>query len=149
MTERALQSIRSEVWAFRGVETGGALVGYLVADQIAVTHASGPGPRGRRKRMSVTIDGAFTTEFAYRLQSASGGQLYYVGDWHIHPNGRLEISPGDCAAIRRQLEVGASFTPYLVSLIVSANVDAARGYLVGGSGAWTEVTVDMGVFPCG
>jgi hypothetical protein len=52
--------IRRSTW----FETGGAPPGYGSTDNaLVITHASGPGPRAIKRPWSITVDGAYTTQF--------------------------------------------------------------------------------------
>lgn len=144
VTDLPLAFIYKEIHDWRGVETGGALVGYVEKDRIVVTHASGPGPQGIRRPNSVRIDGAFTTEFAFRLQSVSDGQLYYVGDWHVHLKGDLSLSSHDHKAAQRLLMSKASLVPYLVSVIFSGDAETANAYLFDGLNKVNKMVVEFG-----
>lgn len=144
ITDLPLAFIRKEIHNWRDMETGGALVGYVEGGRIVVTHASDPGPRGIRCPNSVRIDGAFTTEFAFRLQSISGGQLYYVGDWHVHLKGNLSLSGYDRKAARKLLMSKACLVPYLVSVIFSRDAETANAYLFDGLNKVSKVVVEIG-----
>lgn len=129
ITDNAMRNIREEAGNWSDVETGGALVGYVEERVLVVTHASDPGPRGERRRESVSIDGEYTADFAYRLHQESRGRLEYVGDWHTHiTSGELALSSRDRKAMRRLLEAKASPLEYLISLLLSASLDAVCGF---------------------
>jgi hypothetical protein len=74
--------IRRSTW----FETGGAPPGYASADNaLVITHASGPGPRAIKRPWSITVDGAYTTQFRNHIYKESAARLDYVGDWPPPP----------------------------------------------------------------
>lgn len=118
LTEQALKQIRQEMKDYEGIETGGPLVGYIEGDKIVVTNAAGPGPNGIRKRNSVLIDGKYATDFCYGFQKKSDGQLYYVGDWHVHPINYLYLSKKDLRAGVIMLNDNVCVVQYFLSVII-------------------------------
>ena len=102
----------------RRVETGGPLVGYVSADRVlVVTDATGPGPRAKRERYSVTIDGKHAQIFCDRARWESRGVIDYVGDWHRHPSFCLQPSEQDALAMKTMAEFQFSPTTHPISLI--------------------------------
>ena len=105
----------------RGVETGGPLVGYALPDAIlVVTNATGPGPRAKRERYGVLIDGRHAQDFCDRIHLESQGRIDYVGDWHKHPGISLRPSEQDALAMKAMAEFEFSPTKYPISLIYRA-----------------------------
>lgn len=144
VTDGALIFMRQESEAWTGVESGGALVGYVHGDTLTVTHASGPGPRAKRTSNSVSVDGQYTTEFCFDLQVRSGGQLYYLGDWHIHRRGSLDPSSKDIRAACALLQGGATFVPYLAMLIFSGGCNGGAAYVYVADGTWHPLRLVLG-----
>ncbi|WP_420544301.1 Mov34/MPN/PAD-1 family protein [Symbiobacterium thermophilum] len=147
MTIRALDFIRTEIRSCVGIETGGALVGYVSGTCAVVTHASDPGPAGVRRPAFVTIEGRHTTQFCWQLQEASGGRLFYLGDWHVHPGGSLVCSGADVRAALRQLEVNATPLPVFISVIFDRYGITARAFRIGWKGNATEIPITLGGLP--
>lgn len=147
MTIRALDFIRMEIRSCAGIETGGALVGYVNGACAVVTHASDPGPAGVRGPNFVTIDGRHTTQFCWQLQEASGGRLYYLGDWHVHPGGCLVCSRADIRAALRQLKANATPLDVFVSVIFDRHGLAARAFRIGSNGKATQIPITLGGLP--
>jgi integrative and conjugative element protein (TIGR02256 family) len=140
----AFQFIQREIQQWHGVETGGVLVGYLEGEQFVITHASDPGPRGRRRRRSVQIDGAFATEFCHDLESRSGGSVYYLGDWHVHPVGSLSLSPRDRHAAKALVEAAVSPVPQILSVIFAGDGRNAKAHLCLPDGSEAELAIMLG-----
>jgi len=116
---RPLRDIRSEISLWPYYETGGPLIGYAYRDRAVVTHAFGPGKKAIRTKWSVKIDGEYATEVAYKLQKESDGQLYYLGDWHVHHGGPLVPSLEDKKAARLLLRAKACPTGCYLDVIFS------------------------------
>jgi len=147
VTVRALDFVRMEIRSCVGVETGGALVGYVDGTCAVVTHASDPGPAGVRRPTSITIDGWHTTQFCWQLQEASGGRLYYLGDWHVHQGGCLACSRADVRAALRQLKANATPLPVFISVIFDRHGLTARAFRIGYKGNVTEIPITLGGLP--
>lgn len=103
-------------------EVGGPMIGYMTVDHaLIITEVTGPGPRGECRPASVLIDGAFATAFCEREAQRSGGQLQYVGDWHIHSGDDATPSPTDFKALRKLPRLNAWGYP-VVSLVLSSSL---------------------------
>jgi integrative and conjugative element protein (TIGR02256 family) len=124
-----IHTIRDETRDNGWLETGGALAGYVSADNaLVVTHASGPGPSARKRPWSITVDGTYTTRFCNRVYATSEGRFDYVGDWHLHLGWSPAHSAGDVAAMYTVAASGACAAPYPISLIYSLRRDALIVY---------------------
>lgn len=78
------------------VETGGILMGYYtVKDEVVITHCSGPGPKAKQRKYSVTIDSSFAQSFVDEIYSQTNGKITYIGDWHSHTSNDLTPSRTD------------------------------------------------------
>ncbi|WP_404457582.1 Mov34/MPN/PAD-1 family protein [Sutcliffiella horikoshii] len=78
------------------VETGGILMGYYtVKDEVVITHCSGPGPKAKQRKYSVTLDSAFAQTFVDEIYSQTNGTITYIGDWHSHTSNDLTPSRTD------------------------------------------------------
>lgn len=144
LSEDAFQFIRQEIEQWKGVETGGVVVGYVEGSRFVITHASGPGPKGRRLRHSVRIDGAYATDYCWDLQRRSDGTVYYLGDWHVHPVGAPYLSTGD----RRAAEalVKAEISPFLhvLSIVFAGDIRQVQAFMIDGGGHAAEVSIEIG-----
>ena len=93
VSERALETIDRECRNHPETETGGIIVGLRDADQVTVTHATGPGLNWERSTHHFVKD----TEY---LQSVLNllfhyFQVNYLGVWHKHPESMPFPSAGD------------------------------------------------------
>lgn len=83
------------------LETGGVLMGYSVGrSDIVVTRSIGPGPRAVHGKTRFIPDHDFQEVAIAASYSASGRRHGYLGDWHSHPNGDVELSRQDRHAPR-------------------------------------------------
>lgn len=82
-------------------EIGGWLLGYWSSDEndVFVTHATPPGPRGRP--WGVRISGVGHRERFDAAWASSGGAVTFLGDWHTHPGGPAVPSERDRGAMRK------------------------------------------------
>lgn len=80
-------------------EVGGWLLGYWTGDEnnVFVTHATPPGPRGWP--WGVRISGAGHRQHFDAAWAASGRHVTFLGDWHTHPGGPARPSSRDRAAM--------------------------------------------------
>lgn len=68
------------------VETGGVLAGLITENgDIAVTHASGPGPLAVMASTRFEKDVEYCQSFLDDLFLSSGKKFSYIGEWHSHP----------------------------------------------------------------
>lgn len=94
-------------------------MGYAHADSAVVTHAFGPGEKGIRARGCVRVEGEEATERVYELQKVTEGELYYLGDWHVHLGALLIPSSLDKKAAQLLLEDNACPTKVYLDVIFS------------------------------
>lgn len=124
----------------RRVETGGPLVGYVSEEGfLVVTDATGPGPRAKQERYSVTIDGKHAQSFCDRINFRSHGRIDYVGDWHRHTGMSLRPSGEDALAVRTMAEFEFSPTKHPISLIYRSWPRAWQVYVWDGTGALSKI----------
>jgi integrative and conjugative element protein (TIGR02256 family) len=109
------------------LETGGVLMGYWAEDHAGVVIADvvGPGPKAAHKRMSFVPDHLYQDREIARLYRESGRRVTYLGDWHTHPDGPLELSVVDRLT---QLRIGKHLT---------ARAPRALMAIVAGGRPWT------------
>ncbi|PWW26613.1 integrative and conjugative element protein (TIGR02256 family) [Cytobacillus oceanisediminis] len=78
------------------VETGGILMGYYtVKDEVVITHCSGPGPKAKHRKYSVTLDSAYAQKFVDEIYLQTNRNITYIGDWHSHTFNDLTPSRTD------------------------------------------------------
>ena len=96
----ALQVI-DEVERMFPLETGGILMGNIVADDVVnITAIVGPGPTARHSRTSFVPDYQYQIEEVAKLYHSSEGINTYLGDWHSHPDGNRFLSHQDRMALQ-------------------------------------------------
>lgn len=133
LTPSVLNIIREETGLAGEMETGGALVGRLLAGGVLhLVGASGPGPKGRCASTSVLIDGRYTTEFCNQIYWQTAGSVDYVGDWHSHPRGSVEPSRTDLKAMRLILASDICTCPQPISLIYRPYPEEVAVYVLNG-----------------
>jgi len=138
---KCLSVFRTESRKARCVETGGPLVGYVAKDGVlVVTDATGPGPKARLERFSVTIDGINAQKFCDRSRHASDGYIDYVGDWHKHPGISLRPSGQDVFAMKTMANFEFSPTKHPISLIYRSWPQALQVYVWDGSGSLIKIS---------
>jgi integrative and conjugative element protein (TIGR02256 family) len=100
-------------------EVGGWLLGYWTDDQedVFVTHATPPGPRGLP--WGVRISGYGHRERFDVAWTASGGHVTFLGDWHTHPGGETTPSERDLRAMQKLADGDSFGTPEPLIAIVS------------------------------
>src|SRR5437868_5474554 len=76
-------------------ETGGVLLGYASGDDVVVMEAIGPGPAAVHGKTSFRPDCDYHEREIARAYSSSEGVMTYLGDWHSHPSGPLDLSAQD------------------------------------------------------
>lgn len=90
----ALKFIYNEVQISKDIETGGILVGVVLAtNDILITHAVGPGPNAIKRYNEFQKDYEYSMKmlnFLYKKYSVD-----FIGDWHKHPNNNLGYSIKD------------------------------------------------------
>jgi integrative and conjugative element protein (TIGR02256 family) len=98
------------------LEVGGALFG-LETDEIAISHAVGPGPNAVRAQRFFSRDTQFTQAFADRLYLEDGSQ--WIGEWHTHPQGPAHPSELDLGTYAKHLDDPDLGLDWFVSVVVS------------------------------
>jgi integrative and conjugative element protein (TIGR02256 family) len=137
---KCLSIIRVESCKAQGTETGGPLVGYVAkAGILIVTGATGPGPKARLERYSVTIDGEHAQRFCDQIRRESDGSIDYIGDWHKHTGISLKPSGQDVAAMKIMAEFEFSPTKHPISLIYRRWPEALQPYVWDGSGSLAKM----------
>jgi integrative and conjugative element protein (TIGR02256 family) len=82
------------------LETGGVLMGFVIANRAVVTSVVGPGPRAIHRRRSFTPDAEWQQQQVAELYERANRRDTYLGDWHTHPGGSTRTSFTDWLAAR-------------------------------------------------
>jgi integrative and conjugative element protein (TIGR02256 family) len=92
-------------------ETGGVWMGYEAGDDVVVTCVIGPGPRAVHEEARFEPDAEYQLAEIDRHYQESGRVDSYVGEWHTHPLGGVNLSPVDQRALREVAQDPASRQP--------------------------------------
>jgi len=110
----------SEARRAHPLETGGILVGYRGAKEAAVvTQVVGPGPRAIHGPDVFEPDYGFQERILERIHFQSEGVERYLGDWHTHPDGRLELSSKDLSVLRQISDFAEAGIQHPLMLIIA------------------------------
>ncbi len=129
VSAHAADRMRGEMKRHRRTETGGVLVGRMDGDSLMVVDASDPGPRAKRRMLSVVIDGIYAQQFCDAARNKSANEIDYVGDWHCHLAWTCKPSPADQEAMRIMADFADSPTKTPISLIWAKYRNSFRTYL--------------------
>ncbi len=145
--ESALAALIAEARRYRFKESGGPLAGYVSEDDaVVVTHAAGPGRKGVRGLLGVTISGEHAQAFCDDVWRRSGGLFDYVGDWHSHIGFSVRNSASDVIALR-EMAVHCSSRPTNpvspVSLILSRPTLRFAVYAFDDDGMFEEIPCSL------
>lgn len=78
---------------YHPLETGGILLGYVSdGGEAVVSGIIGPGPRAKHSRLRFSPDHDCQMAVLEERFRETGGQLDYLGDWHTHPDGGINLS---------------------------------------------------------
>jgi integrative and conjugative element protein (TIGR02256 family) len=81
-------------------ETGGVLVGYDAGNGLVVEAITGPGPNATHKPHAFEPDHEHQEKEIARIYACSGRRHTYLGDWHSHPGGGVDLSSQDRRTLR-------------------------------------------------
>lgn len=141
---KSLSVIRVESRKARCVESGGPLVGYVAKNgMLVVADATGPGPRAKLERYSVTIDGEHAQKFCDRNRRESDGEIDYVGDWHKHTGFSLRPSEHDIIAMKTMANFEFSPTKNPISIIYRRLPEGFQVYVWDGSGSLAKISSEI------
>jgi integrative and conjugative element protein (TIGR02256 family) len=101
LSDGLLDHLQAEAARRYPLETGGVLLGYRAENQWVVREVLGPGPRARHHRRYFEPDAAWHAEMIRAHFAQTEGREVYIGDWHTHPDGKLQLSGRDLRALRR------------------------------------------------
>jgi len=84
------------------LETGGVLMGYTdaIGADVVVRECIGPGPHAVHHGSAFVPDHIYHEQEVARIYAQSGRVWTYLGDWHSHPDGRLELSTADRRTVK-------------------------------------------------
>lgn len=104
-------------------EAGGQLFGSINASEVVVSAATGP-YRGDQRSRSSYRSNAKAAQRAIDQHAQSG--LYYLGEWHTHPEEHPKASTADRDAITRLRSASETRSSTLMMLI-QGKADGATG----------------------
>lgn len=119
-------------------EAGGQLFGSIDASEVIVTAATGP-YRGDHRWRSSYRSNAKAAQRAVDRHAKNG--LFYLGEWHTHPEEHPKASTADLDAMRRLRDASETRSSALLMLI-QGKIDGVPGlslYSIGPDGlnSWT------------
>jgi integrative and conjugative element protein (TIGR02256 family) len=101
LTREVHDHMSGEAAAFAPLETGGVLVGWRNGSDWIATGLIGAGPKAMHGRYAFVPDHAWQVKQLAEAFAESGGDLDYLGDWHTHPTGPVQMSVADRRTLRR------------------------------------------------
>lgn len=122
-------------------ETGGLLLGYRRSDldTVVVTAATGPGKDFRTTPRYVRLDTADLQQVVERAWERSGGDVAYLGDWHLHHEDVPSLSVRDRGTLAKLAVLRRAQVPRPVVVIVGERPDRNLRAWVGGRASPAEV----------
>ncbi|WKZ32808.1 MAG: Mov34/MPN/PAD-1 family protein [Thermodesulfobacteriota bacterium] len=91
-----IETWRKEAKKFLFKETGGILIGYKdKSGNHVMTHATGPGPNAYHGLTCFEADHKYCQSILDYIFDLTRGELTFMGDWHTHPWGALDLSSRD------------------------------------------------------
>ena len=142
--ERLRIVLMDEIDQWVPLETGGILLGYEDQDNApVVTDLIGPGPRARHLKSGFFPDHLFQVAELDRRVGSSPTTLSYLGEWHSHPGGALELSQRDKRVLKRIAGYAPARVRHPIMLIVTESRQRAVWQFVGTTRRyfWPEINV--------
>ncbi len=102
VSQRALDLIELECRRNPNTETGGILVGSQDANQISITHATGPGLQWEGSSYHFVKDTEYLQSVLNTLFEYFG--VNYLGVWHKHPKSMPHPSEGDISSAMEEVD---------------------------------------------
>ncbi|MET4312560.1 Mov34/MPN/PAD-1 family protein [Bradyrhizobium sp. RT4b] len=102
-------------------EAGGILLGHRRGPHVEILRCTIPLPKDRRTRFGFVRQDKGHQEAATRDWLESGGVVYFVGEWHTHPERRPTPSWIDRRSWRKQM-TGRGRDPLVFIIVGSAAV---------------------------
>lgn len=123
IAESAMEAAAADAEQHRPYETGGVLMGWHVPErsEYVITEVVGPGPRAIHKRMSFSPDAEWQEGRIAELYRRAGQRLWYLGDWHSHPDSPPSPSWRDAQTLRRIARSRAARVKSPTMLILGGN----------------------------
>ena len=117
VSQRVLDQIELECRRNPDTETGGILVGSRDADQLSITHSTGPGLQWEGSSYHFVKDTEYLQSVLNILFEYFG--VNYLGVWHKHPRSTPHPSTGDIASAMEEVDdpelgLGELITPICV-----------------------------------
>lgn len=110
-----VEFISNEIFLYPEVETGGAFMGNIKEGTIYVTKVIDGGPNASRSPVDFKCDLHYTDLQIDMHCANTGGEEYYVGEWHTHPQVNPYPSPVD---INSFLNIAQSYSKPALLFIV-------------------------------
>lgn len=109
---------RREAKNFVFKETGGILIGYKdKSGNHVITHATGPGPKAHHGITYFEADHKYCQGVLNKIFDLTKGELTFLGDWHTHPWGALELSSRDHKTLIELASDNKARTPHPIIAI--------------------------------
>lgn len=103
-------------------ETGGCLLGYWIQplDEVVICDIIGPGPNAKHSKNKFVPDDEWQLSEIAKVYADSGCLLYYLGDWHSHPNyANAGLSWRDRKTLRKIATYSPARIPYPIMGIIA------------------------------
>lgn len=98
--KKELEFIQSLVANNPKIETGGVLAGYIdEKSNFQITNASAPGPNATCTPTKFEKDVEYCQHFLDQLSMQWDGKIFYLGEWHSHPNKNNKPSNTDLKSL--------------------------------------------------
>lgn len=85
INKKIITLFEEEIKKIGHLETGGILLGYLDSHKIYITKASNAGPKAIHDEIYFKADPDYIDMFIDMEVANSDGRIYYLGEWHTHP----------------------------------------------------------------
>ncbi|TXI86116.1 MAG: hypothetical protein E6Q40_06780 [Cupriavidus sp.] len=115
-------------------EAGGQLFGAIGTDEIVILAATGP-YRGDQRTRSSYRSSAKSAQRAIDLNAEKG--LFYLGEWHTHPEEHPVASPDDRSAMSKLLRASSTRVDTLLMVIQARQGVAIYSFGAQGFVEWT------------
>lgn len=100
LSKQVAQVMHREGRRWAPLETGGLLLGWRDGGDRIVAGLIGPGDKAVHAGHAFEPDHEFQIEELARVFARTNGDLDYLGDWHTHPAGHVEMSRRDRRTLR-------------------------------------------------
>lgn len=119
--QEVIRKIFDEAEKWYPYETGGCLIGYIVDSfqQFVIEDCIGPGPEAKHSINYFKPDSKWQENEIERIYLESGRLKVYLGDWHVHPKGNLELSRKDKQTLLKISKFPLARLPYPIMLLIA------------------------------